>query len=91
MLWLAAALVLITYWYWTLLSVATVVLVWRLVNGYRNVASERRAAAARAAARNTELIDNATREHDQITAGDERGMYGVAWPDVRRYRDAAGT
>jgi hypothetical protein len=64
------------YWKWI---VALVVVVW-IVNLARRGYRTARAEAAEEWVRRAQLVERADREHAQVMAGDERGIYGRYTP-----------
>lgn len=73
-------------WRWLLAIAVIVAIIYITRRAY--LAEREHRARERAAI--TALVERADREHGQVTAGDERGVYGQAWPAVRDYRRLAG-
>jgi hypothetical protein len=73
-------------WFWWLVGgVAVAAVAWFAVRSYRAAAAELVAdglCAARVASR-------ADEQHRQVLAGDDRGVYGVAFADVHEFERAA--
>ena len=72
------------YWKWILLAGG----VWLTVRAANRAAGRSRAATEARAAECAAIVARADAQHGQVLAGDERGTYGAAWPQVQGYRRA---